>query len=225
MFRAQCFADQCFGPVATTTGDPHLKGQDGTKYVSFGALSIHMHPHISSPFSRAAAVRRTRRCDMTVLPGAVSTIYNMLSHKKVSVNAVFEKVTYYQAGPRRQKVNGAYVRLLAITIRTNTSSIVNVEYNANHSLRATVIVDGKVDVVGGTKTMVVVDDVEVSLHGRKFTVSTPEWTINADSKVKNTIVDAPTCALGKCFLELGIKAAFDADHGTVAPHGLIGQTW
>jgi hypothetical protein len=163
--------------------------------------------------------------DVTVLPNTTSTTYNVLSHKNVSVNTRFDQVDYHQAGPRAQLVHGAYIRGVYTKIMTNASSLVHVEYNANHSLRGIVTVDGKVDLVGGTKPKVKVDNVEVSLVGRTLTVSTPEWTINAISKVKKTIIDAPTCALGKCFLELGIKAAFDADHAIVAPHGLIGQTW
>ena len=184
---------------------------------------------------------------MTVLPDVTSTTYNILSHKNTNVNAQFDKVDYRQIGQNAQLVHGAYIRAVFVKVLTNASITTLVEFNANHSIRATVTHGERVIFVGGTQPEAVVDNLkvrraprycppfreklrphsltQVRLSDRVLTVTTPEWTVNARSKVKRTIIGADTCATGKCFLEVGLIPHFDADHTEVAPHGLIGQTW
>ena len=62
--------------------------------------------------------------------GEDSTVYNLLSHANISVNAFFQHADYKTPGIRSKLVHGSYMRVVYITIQTNASRTLRAEYNA-----------------------------------------------------------------------------------------------
>ena len=165
---------------------------------------------------------RSGHGDMFDFKGEHDAVYNLLSHANISVNAHFQHVDYISPGLRKKIVHGSYMRTAYLRVLTNASRTVQAEYAAAHPLSAWVRLDG-VDVWGGARLKI--DNVLLVLQSRTFTVTTPEWLVRVSSKVNPDIINATTCATGRCILNVQLEPLFDTDHAKVAPHGLIGQSF
>lgn len=154
--------------------------------------------------------------------GEHGAIYNLLSHANTSLNVLFEHVDYWSPGIRRKVVHGSYQRAVYVTVVTNASRTLRLEYAAAHPLATKLSIDG-IESLGGPQ--VTVDNVMIWLKDRTLTLRTPEWLVHATSKVNPHITNATTCATGRCILNLNLEPLFDTDHAKVAPHGLIGQSY
>ena len=147
---------------------------------------------------------------------------NLLSHANISVNALFQYADYIAPGPRHKRVHGSYMRAAFVTVLTNESRTVQVEYAAARPLAAKLSIDGTKTTTG---PHLKIDNVMITLKDRTLSVQTPEWVVRATSKVNPSIVDAATCATGRCILNVQVNPLFDIDHAKVAPHGLMGQSY
>ena len=156
--------------------------------------------------------------------GNDDTVYNLLSHANVSVNALFQTADYTSSGPRHKLVHGSFMRKAFVTVLTNMSHTLRVEYAAARPLTSKATVDGA-DISASGRSEVNIDNIAVSLNGRTLTIQTPEWLIRVSSKVNPSISNAPSCATGRCILNIQLAPLFDANHARVAPHGLIGQSY
>ena len=154
--------------------------------------------------------------------GRNNTVYNMLSHTNISINALFMYADFKT--PSSKLVHGSFMRAAFVAVRTNASRILHIEYRSNHSLSASVGL-GSVSHEVPTGEALKIDNVDISLEDRALSVKTPEWLTIASSKVMPGIVGASTCATGRCIINVKVMPLFDVDHAKVAPHGLVGQSW
>jgi len=154
--------------------------------------------------------------------GENNTVYNLLSHANTTLNALFLHADYISTGSRQKLVHGSFMRAAFMTLLTNASRTIHLEYDAARPLSPKVSVDGAQISTGPQRK---VDNVAIRFEGRTLTVSTPEWIMSVTSKVASGIIGAKTCATGRCILNVQLTPLFDADHATVAPHGLIGQSY
>jgi len=173
--------------------------------------------------------------DLFDFKGRDKTTYNLLSHQSLSLNAFFEHVDYREAGQKHRLVHGSYMRAVYLTYAAPTSgNRVRVEYAAKagkyvkHSVvdtaGATVTAEARERLATGWK-LSAEGGCSLAFDGQILVITTPEWTVSVANRVKPGIVGASSCATGKCFLEVSITPSFDADNATVAPHGLIGQSY
>jgi hypothetical protein len=151
--------------------------------------------------------------------GEDNTLYNLLSHANVSVNALFQHADYRKPGPHQTLVHGSYIRALYTLVRTNTSREVRVKYSATHALAVSVD-----SYELRTGSALVIDNVNIELENRKLTLKTPEWTISANSATNPRVVGASTCANGRCYLGVSLDPKINTATA-VAPHGLLGQSY
>jgi len=159
--------------------------------------------------------------------GVNNTVYNLVSHTNVSVNALFRHADFIMGGgvgEHHKLVHGSFMRGMYASVKTNGSRTVHVEYSAYQSAFATVDYEAGSHRVMDSQ-VITVDDVMLSLQARTFTVRTPQWLITTTSKVMPGILHATTCANGRCVINVAVKPLFDADRAEVAPHGLIGQSY
>eukprot|EP00326_Haptolina_ericina_P032632 CAMPEP_0181252516 /NCGR_PEP_ID=MMETSP1096-20121128/47512_1 /TAXON_ID=156174 ORGANISM="Chrysochromulina ericina, Strain CCMP281" /NCGR_SAMPLE_ID=MMETSP1096 /ASSEMBLY_ACC=CAM_ASM_000453 /LENGTH=281 /DNA_ID=CAMNT_0023350291 /DNA_START=295 /DNA_END=1140 /DNA_ORIENTATION=+ len=190
----------------------------------------HMHnPHTHAPHTHALYALDdphffTAHGDRFDFRGKDDTVYNLLSHANVSVNALFQTADYTSSGPRHKLVHGSFMRKAFVTVLTNMSHTLRVEYAAARPLTSKATVDGA-DISASGRSEVNIDNIAVSLNGRTLTIQTPEWLIRVSSKVNPSISNAPSCATGRCILNIQLAPLFDANHARVAPHGLIGQSY
>lgn len=198
--------------------------KDDAKLMAFGSGSgnsggSHSHAAGDPHFTTAHGDRFDYK-------GKHDTIYNLLSHTNVSVNALFKHSDYKRPGPKQQLVHGSFMRELYATIRTNTSRLMQVEYS---SFQPTILRFGErgsaVAAVRAGKGKQV-DDVTFELdHDRTLTIKTSEWIVKVNSKVTPSIVDATKCADGRCAIHVSMSPRFNTSQALVAPHGLIGQSY
>jgi hypothetical protein len=170
--------------------------------------------------------------------GKHQTTYNLLSHQSTSVNAFFEHVDYVEAGKKHRTVHGSYMKAAYVHYVTPTGKHVLLEYSGKSSKALSIGVVDAADATappqavmsrvrlteGYTRTFEEVFDVTY-IANKSLSVVTPEWTINIDAHVKPGILGASTCADGKCYINVRITPGFNADKATVAPHGLVGQSY
>ena len=174
--------------------------------------------------------------------GEDRTWYNLLSAKNVSLNAFFTQADFKLQRPKKQLVHGSRMEQLCMTIRTNTSRVITIEYNStdkfpfvalvhqrspspHHLMRLTT--DKKfartfeVDNVKLAMRVKKVGLVANAGHGTTLTINTGKWEVAATSKPFAN----PRAHPGKSLLNIQLHALYDADHDVVAPHGLIGQSY
>lgn len=197
-----------FCPCTTTAGCPDtvFPATVCSPELTF-ANSIGGDPHVKTPSG-----------DEFDFKGEDGATYNLLSHRNVSINALFEHVDFYT--PLGKLVHGSYMREFYLTVRTNTSDELHVEFAAKKAAMAAV--SGRMIFNG---QHIIQDNVEVLLKDRMLEVKTPEWIVRAHSKVNPKVVNATSCADGRCYLSVSISPLFDVDHTPVAPHGLLGQSY
>ena len=153
-------------------------------------------------------------------------VYNLVSAKNVTANALFKHVDYHDAGLLRRLVHGSFMTEVYLTVMTAGNRMVFIEYDAKRAVFLKVGVNDTNLVAYKMPVSVSVDDATVTLEDRKATVKTAEWVLTITSKFKAGIVAAGnTCADGKCFLEVQISPLTDVSKMPVKPHGLIGQTY
>jgi hypothetical protein len=159
--------------------------------------------------------------------GENGAIYNLLSATYVSLNALFQRKTYHDAGPKHREVHGSFMFAGFAAITTGAGRLLHIGYDATRAVFVNVaVVNGTEPTAYKAPFSMTIDDVSVALVDRVATISTPEWTIALSSKFKAGIVAAGnTCADGKCFLEVKVSPRVDVAKLKVAPHGLIGQTY
>jgi len=165
--------------------------------------------------------------------GEDGKIYNVLSARNVSFNALFEHADFNN--PHRV-VHGSFMKAAYFVVRTAlTGRLLHIDYtaSASPSLRARVRERGLPDVWlshGGDRAQFTVENVVISMeekkiadkwHGIALTINTGRWQLSVWSKPFPNAKANP----GKALLNMKVEALYDADHDIVAPHGLIGQSY
>jgi hypothetical protein len=174
--------------------------------------------------------------------GENNSWYNLLSSKNVSINALFTNADFKLMKPMRQLVHGSRMEQLGMVIRTNSSRLVRVAFNATDTFPANVNIRQESEPAHHLMRLTTdkkttrsyhIDNLQLSLrmkrvgvvanggHGVSLVVSTGEWEVSATSKP----FPNPRAHPGKALLNLDFRPLYDADHDVVAPHGLIGQSF
>jgi hypothetical protein len=161
--------------------------------------------------------------------GEDGAVYNLISHGRLSVNALFKHAVYLSSGganapPRR--VQGSFLRAVYVVVHTDSSEVLQVAFDATAPLSAVFSVRGApAETELATGNTFRMGGVEVSLDHRALTVQTAEWRVAATSRVKLGIVNASSCATGRCYLNVQARPLFDVRAAAVAPHGLLAQAF
>jgi len=164
------------------------------------------------------------RADIRGEPGAV---YNVLSHRNVSMNVEFAQADFRW---NQRLVHGTKFTAAYWKLRTVTGKVVTVEMHAPaQALNKTASRQalGRVQAEEGEPVFVSQEhpfesaNVAVKMVDGKLIVSNGVWEMSA------RIAPFPFAALnkGKMLINVAIKPLHDVEKDTVAPHGLIGQSW
>ena len=162
--------------------------------------------------------------------------YNFLSAKNVSLNLLFVHAEF--KNPNRL-VHGSHMAQLGMVVRTAlTGNLFTIEFSASALPPHKVVVrDGAgamVKTVTHGSGSFVAENLIVSMRekrhgvlgakgwrGAVMLVNTGRWLVEAASKAfPNAVLNR-----GKALLDVQLNPLYDADHDSVAPHGLIGQSW
>ena len=162
--------------------------------------------------------------------------YNFLSAKNVSLNLLFVHAEF--KNPNRL-VHGSHMAQLGMVVRTAlTGNLFTIEFSASALPPHKVVVrDGAgamVKTVTHGSGSFVAENLIVSMRekrhgvlgakgwrGAVMLVNTGWWLVEAASKAfPNAVLNR-----GKALLDVQLNPLYDADHDSVAPHGLIGQSW
>jgi hypothetical protein len=155
--------------------------------------------------------------------GVNNTVYNLVSHTNLSVNALFLHQDF-ELGLKKKLVHGSFMRAAYVTLKTNASRALRIEYASTRPALASVSADdGAMAMREGEELSL--DDVSVSLKKHELEVVTPEWIVTVAVKVGPAIVGAQTCATGRCIINMHAKPLFDIARTKVAPHGLLAQSF
>jgi len=159
--------------------------------------------------------------------GSHNDIYNMLSSRSISVNALFREQDFFLASNKeiefvesgavqgdRTLVHGTFMFELYTTIRTSSGRLLHLRSVANPSGSANLaFIENGVPVSAmGTGEKSVIDDVTIELEGTSATISTPSWKVSCVSV--NTEKSH--------FMNLKLSQRVPE---SVAPHGVIGQSY
>lgn len=169
--------------------------------------------------------------------GEDGKVYNLLSARNVSFNALFE---YADFNLPHRLVHGSFMRSVYVVARTfcedrssckswsGHSRTLQIEFNATKGLHsthfATVRERGRPTVQIDDKGMRFDNVLVQTREHQKATslvVNTGFWRLTATSKN----FPNPDANPGKMLLHVGVEALYDADSDPVAPHGLIGQSY
>jgi hypothetical protein len=162
----------------------------------------------------------------TDIRGEPHTVYNLLSHLLVTMNAMFELADFRWA---KRLVHGTKIASVFWTLLGTDGQNVTVAVTALNktSVRAS---GGHVATVtvGDAPSFVVSDGhpyaaagVSITMTGRKLVVQAGGWEMSA------TNAPFPFASLnqGKVLMDVALKPLYDVEKDAVAPHGLIGQSW
>jgi len=162
--------------------------------------------------------------------------YNMLSARNTSLNVLFVHDDFRNPN---KLVHGSAMKSAAWKLRSNvTGRVVTVEYNASATLPSRALVRISDSTVGvwvghGGKPFrlenIVVEMKEKKQHGlgkrgwvgSALTVSSGLWRTNVWNRPFPNAGANP----GKMLLNIHIEPLYDPEKDTVAPHGLIGQSY
>lgn len=160
--------------------------------------------------------------DMFDFKGEDNTVYSLLSASKLAVNALFQHTDFMGAAKRR--IHGSYMRAIYLVVPTPEGQMLKIEYSSTHTAHAFVFVnEQKITLAPGSKYEI--GGISFILEGHTLTTTTPEWKITATARYTAGLLNATTCADGKCTMDIAIDPLFDTDTAKVAPHGLIGQSY
>jgi len=159
--------------------------------------------------------------------GVNNTVYNLVSHTNLSVNALFLYQDFELGQEKKKLVHGSFMRAAYVTLQTNANRTLRIEYTSTRPAIASVSVadGGSMTMREGGESEISLDDVSVSLKKQKLEVVTPEWAVTVTVKVGPSIIGAKTCATGRCIINMQVKPRFDIARTKVAPHGLIAQSF
>jgi len=171
--------------------------------------------------------------------GEDGKVYNLLSARNVSYNALFE---YADFNLPHRLVHGSFMRSVYVVVRTyceiaspiackswsGRSRVLQIEFNATkgpHSTHFATVRERGRPVVRIDEKGMRFDNVLVQTREHQkamsLVVNTGSWRLTATSKN----FPNPDANLGKMLLHVGVEAQYDADSDPVAPHGLIGQSY
>jgi len=168
--------------------------------------------------------------------GKDKTWYPMLSARNTTFSTYFVHDDFKNPN---KVVHGSAMKAAAWVLRTNvTGTIITVEYNASSAARTRALVrvkDSLADawIYHGAKPFKM-ENVRIEMrerklagagksawHGTALLVSTDRWQTSVWNKPYPNAAANP----GKALLNIHIEALYDADADSVAPHGLIGQSY
>jgi len=157
--------------------------------------------------------------------GEPDAVFNLLSHRNVSMNVKFEKADFHW---NKRTVHGTRLSAAYWTLRTVAGKEVTVSVDALNSTAAhkalgqlAVVKEGGVVVPFSEDQPFASANVAVKITGRKVTVTNGAWEMAAH------VSPFPFAQLnkGQVLLNVAIKPLVDVENDAVAPHGLIGQSW
>jgi hypothetical protein len=198
---------------------------DALQSLGFSPLTITAAPVVFDVWARGLddPHMRTGHGDAFDFMGEHDTIYNLISHSNMTVNALFQHADYISPGSRYKVVHGSFMRTAFVTVLTNVSRTIHAEYAAVRPLTAEVTINGSH--LSTVSSELKIDNIILTLKDRTLTLQTPEWHVAMTSKVTPSIVNATSCATGWCILNVEARPLFDTDDAKVAPHGLIAQSY
>ena len=150
-------------------------------------------------------------------------MYNMLSHTNISVNALFTHADF--TGTAHGLIHGSFMREIYAAVKTNTSRLLTVQFSSYQSAVVQIGDRGSTTTILRPGNAQRVDNVQVELEDRSVKITTADWEVRARSRVKRSILHATKCADGRCIIDIFVKPRFDTANATVAPHGLMGQSF
>jgi len=157
--------------------------------------------------------------------GEPEAVFNLLSHRNVSMNVKFEKADFHwnKRTVHGTRLSAAYWMLRTLAGKEVTVSVDALNSTAAHKApgRLAVVKEGGVVVPFSEDQPFVSGNVAVKMTGRKVTVTNGVWEMSAH------VSPFPFAQLnkGQVLLNVAMKPLLDVEKDNVAPHGLIGQSW
>jgi len=146
----------------------------------------------------------------------------MLSAQNVSFNVKIEESDFHWS---KRLVHGTKMSAAYWVVRTNAGRVLRVEYNATSRNGGLVSEKDHREVhIRDSEPPLILDNVQVELIARKLVVTIAgKWRLSATRSAfpfgnlaKNR---------NKLLLDIQVEALYDADHDSVAPHGIFGQAY
>jgi len=156
--------------------------------------------------------------------GQHGAVYNLLSHKNVTMNVKFENADFSWS---KRTVHGTKLSAAYWSITNSDNKVVQIAMDAHNKTelghkghRGHVTFEGKQYEVTDS-TPFVAGNVRASLTSNKLIVTNTQWEMTA----KVASFPFATLNKGKVLLDVSLKPLYNVEADVVAPHGIVGQSF